>query len=524
MISLPFQVTTVGVATNLVLSARSPVSLRQRVPGIAWLALLVGGFAAMNAWDVPAYGLLAIGTLAVVVFIYHRSALGLRVIGKFLLIGTGFLALAYLLFLPFHQNYESVFDGVFMSRWRTVAWHYMGIHGLLFFLTGSWLVVEARKHLVGPERALRMPPLAELRRPSWGNRWLTVGLVVAAVVLFVAVWSSMPALHQWTTVLVLTFVMLATLALAAWWIMRPSLVEMPVFLLLLGMLVLAFGIGIGVDFITAEHDIDRMNTVFKFYLNAWVLYSVVGGVGLWQLWATGALRWRGLGWQRYAKASWFALLALLVLSSAIYPLLGTRARIADRFDNSLGLTLDGTAFQQTTVYHDPGPGNRGQEENAKYALAPDAEALECIRQNVPGTAVFLEGATDQYRWTPRVALYTGNPVVVGWEWHQMQQRGAGGAEPARVRARIADVRSMYGTTSVSQFTAKLDEYAVEYIYVGPAERLYYPGAGLDKFASMTGDTLDVVFSNGDVTIYKVRTLGEGPAQPWGAFAPAEGGC
>jgi YYY domain-containing protein len=524
MISLPFQVTTVGVAANLVLSARSAVGVRQRAPGIAWLALLIGAFAAINAWDVPTYGLLATGTLAVMVLISDRAGLGPRAGGMFLLILTGFSALAYLLFLPFHQNYDSVFDGIFMSRWRTVAWHYMGIHGLLFFLTISWLAVEARRHLIGTERALRMRPLAALSRPPCGNRWLTLGLALAAVLLFVAAWSNMPTLHQWTTVLVLTAVMLVTLALATWWVIRSSSTEASVHLLLLGMLVLAFGIGIGVDFITAEHDIDRMNTVFKFYLNAWVLYSVVGGVGLWQLWATGALKWPAPEWQRYVKAAWFGLLTLLVLSAAIYPLLGTRARIADRFDSSLGLTLDGTAFQQTTVYHDPGPGNRGQEESAKYALASDAEALECIRQNIPGTAVFLEGATDQYRWTPRVALYTGNPVVVGWEWHQMQQRGAGGSEPARVRARIADVRNMYSTTSVSQFTEKLDEYAVEYIYLGPAERLYYPDAGLDKLENMTGDALDVVFNNGDVTIYKVRISGEGPAQPWGLFAPAKSGC
>jgi YYY domain-containing protein len=511
MISLPFQVTTIGVAANLVLGARSPVGLLRRLPGMAWLALLIGAFAAINTWDVPAYGLLAIGTLAVVVFVAHRNDLGPKVFGKFILIALAFWMFAYLLFLPFHENYESVFAGVFMSRWRTVTWHYMGIHGLLFFLVGTWLAVEMRRRFTGPLRALRMPPVAELRRPSLGNRWLTLALAFAAVALFVKVWTSVPTLHQWTTVLVLSFVMLAALALAGWWLVRPSSREMPIQVLLLGMLVLAFGIGIGVDFITAERDIDRMNTVFKFYLNAWVLYSVVGGVGLWQLWATGALRWRGLGRWRFAKVPWFALLVLLVLSTGIYPILGTRTRIADRFDNSIGLTLDGTAFQQTTIYHDPGPGNRGQDENARYALAPDAEALEFIRQNIPGTAVFLEGATDQYRWTPRVALYTGNPVVVGWEWHQIQQRGAGGSEPARVRARIADVRRMYTTTSVDQFAAKLDEYAVEYVYLGPAERLYFRGAGLDKFETMVGDVLDIVFTNGDVTIYKVRAGGGSPA-------------
>jgi YYY domain-containing protein len=504
MISLPFQVTTVGVAANLVLGARSPVGLVKRLPGMAWLALLVGAFSAINTWDVPAYGLLAIGTLAVVVLVSDRNALGPKVIGKFILIAVGFWTTAYLLFLPFHQNYESVFAGVTMSRWRTVTWQYMGIHGLLFFLAGTWLAVEVRRRLVGPERGLSLPSLAELRRPSLSNRWLTLGLALVVATLLVAIWLRVGALHQWTTVVVLAFVMMAALALAVWWIVRPSSREMPVQVLLLGMLVLAFGIGIGVDFVTAERDIDRMNTVFKFYLNAWVLYSVVGGVGLWQLWATGALRWR------VRKASWFVLLVLLVLSSAVYPVLGTRARIADRFDNSIGLTLDGAAFQQTTVYHDPGPGNRGQDEKARYALASDAEALRFIRQNIAGTAVFLEGATDQYRWTPRVALYTGNPVVVGWEWHQMQQRGAGGSKPARVRARIADVRRMYGTTDENQFTAMLEEYAVEYVYLGPTERLYFSGAGLDKFDTLVGEVLDVVFSSGEVTIYKVRAAGGSP--------------
>jgi YYY domain-containing protein len=505
MISLPFQVATVGVATNLVLGARSSVRLLRRLPGMAWLALLIGAFSAINTWDVPAYGLLALGTLAVVIFVSNRKALGPKVFGIFLLVAVAFWATAYLLYLPFHQNYESVFAGVFFSRWRTVSWHYMGIHGLLFFLAGTWVAVEVRRRLIGPQRTLSMPTLAELRRPSLGNRWLTVALALAASGLLVAVWLSVPWLQQWTTAVSLSVVMLAALALAVWWLVRPSSREMPVQVLLLGMLVLALGIGIGVDFITAERDIDRMNTVFKFYLNAWVLYGVVGSVGLWHLWATGALRWR------ITKTPWFVLLALLVLSSAVYPVLGTRARIADRFDNSIGLTLDGTAFQQSTVYHDPGPGNRGQEDNAKYPLAPDAEALDFIRQNVPGTAVFLEGATDQYRWTPRVALYTGNPVVVGWEWHQIQQRGAGGAEPARVRARIADVRLMYRTTSVAQFAELLDEYAVEFVYLGPAELLYFPGPGLDKFDAMVGDVLDVVFDNGDVKIYQVRLRESSPA-------------
>jgi uncharacterized membrane protein len=309
----------------------------------------------------------------------------------------------------------------------------------------------------------------------------------------------------------LAVVMVLVVAVAVSWLARTITRETPVQLLLLGMLMLALGIGAGVDFVTAERDIDRMNTVFKFYLNAWVLYSIVGSVGLWQLWATGALRWRGLGRWRFAKAPWFALLAILVLSTAIYPVLGTRARIADRFDNTLGLTLQGDAFQGVTEYHDPGPRNNGQDPNARYTLASDLDALQYLRDHIQGTPVFLEGVTSQYRWTPRVSLYVGLPVVVGWEWHQIQQRGGGGAEPARVRARIADVERMYRTTNVGEFTRMIDEYAVEFVYLGPTERLYFDERGIAKFDELVGTLLEVYYANDEVTVYRVLPPGGRPA-------------
>jgi YYY domain-containing protein len=510
MISLFVQVTVIGLAVNLVLGARSPVGWRTRLPGLAWLAFGVGSFAAINTWDVPAYGLLAIGTLAIVWLVGRRQPLTGSLVGKYAIVLGLFGVLLYALFLPFHQSYESVFDGTFFSRWRTVAWHYMAVHGLLFFLTGSWLVVEATRRFPAWRRlfTVRWP---DSPRALLSSRLLTWVLAVGVAGLGSAVWISVPKLHQWTTVAALAIVMALALAVAASWLARAVTRETPVQLLLLGMLVLALGIGAGVDFVTAERDIDRMNTVFKFYLNAWVLYSIVGGVGLWHLWATGALRWRGLGGWRYAKTPWIALLVLLVLSTAIFPVLGTRTRIGDRFDNSLSLTLEGDAFQQVTTYHDPGPGNDGQDPNARYALASDAEALEYLRDNIQGTPVFLEGVTTQYRWTPRVSLYTGLPVVVGWEWHQIQQRGAGGAEPARVRARIADVERMYRTTNVGEFTRMIDKYAVEYVYLGPTERLYFDERGIAKLDELVGTLFEVYYANDEVTVYRVLPPGGRPA-------------
>jgi uncharacterized membrane protein len=218
-----------------------------------------------------------------------------------------------------------------------------------------------------------------------------------------------------------------------------------------------------------------------------------------------------MGRWRLAKTPWVALLVILVLSSAIFPVLGTRTRIADRFDNNLGLTLQGDAFQEAATYHDPGPRDDGQDPDARYALAGDADALAYLRDHIIGTPVFLEGVTTQYRWTPRVALYTGLPVVVGWEWHQVQQRGGGGAEPARVRARIADVERMYRTTNVGEFTALIDEYAVEYVYLGPTERLYFPERGIAKFDDLVGTLFEVYYANDAVTVYRVLPPGARPA-------------
>ena len=640
LISLPFQVTIVGLAVNLALSASRSVSMMRRLPGLAWLALTVGSLAAINTWDVPAYALLSVAVIAIVVFVSHRGPLSAKAIGKWVLWSAGFWAAFYLLFLPFHQSYDSPFSGFHMSQWRTVAWHYMGIHGLLFFISGTWIAVEGYRKLVARPRLSSGPgaaPVSAFREPWVGSKRLMLALSAISLTLVLVLWVSAPLLHQWTTVAFLMLVGVVVVALMIWWAAHRERPEAPLQMLLLTMLILALGIGIGVDFVTADRDIDRMNTVFKFYLNAWVFWSLVSGAGLWYLWATGALRWRGtsastyvvgspawrrwvvramrvtgrlsfvaavwsvlvvlgllardtvwmfvvlaviavawhvcssgalqrqepakllrpagrtwaaglvelvvlgvlardtawmlvllgavaaawhvwlsgaLGWRepgrlRHPVGAWLGLLVVLVMASIVFPVLGTRDRIDDRFDDTLGLTLDGTAYQEVAINRDVGPRDNGSV--TLYPLAPDAEALEFIRENVEGSPVFLEAVTNQYRWTPRVAKYTGLPVVVGWRWHQAQQRGAGGSEPANVDRRVADVKTMYGTTDTARLAELLDQYNVAYIYLGTTERLYFSEAGIAKFDELVGSMLEVAFTNGDITVYRVLPHGAASA-------------
>jgi uncharacterized membrane protein len=75
------------------------------------------------------------------------------------------------------------------------------------------------------------------------------------------------------------------------------------------------------------------------------------------------------------------------------------------------------------------------------------------------------------------------------------------------------VRTLYTSSDVDEKTAILRRYNVAYVVVGDLERRYPRAdndctstgndAGIAAFAEMTGTTLDVAFSSGGTTIFRV---------------------
>ena len=122
-----------------------------------------------------------------------------------------------------------------------------------------------------------------------------------------------------------------------------------------------------------------------------------------------------------------------------------------------------------------------------------------------GSPVIAEANCTEYRWCTRFTIYTGLPGVVGWNWHQRQQRGFAAKD---VQFRVDAIGEFYTTQDVESARAFLDKYQVKYIVFGQLERNIYPdlglGAdGLSKFEKYEGEYWKAVYHDSNTTIYEV---------------------
>jgi len=254
-----------------------------------------------------------------------------------------------------------------------------------------------------------------------------------------------------------------------------------------------------------QGDVGRANTVFKFYIQVWLMFSIAAGAILgWWLAARNVRRPAAWQWV------WLGSLTLLTLAAATFPITATPMKIADRWPGIAfpPRTLDGMAYMLGDSPANPA----GSAEPAIYNdeghtlnLASDYAAIRWMQDHVRGTPIIVEGQTPEYHWGARFSIYTGLPTVIGWNWHMRQQYTL--LPAGLVESRIEQVRNFYDTTDPLDALEFLRRYQVQYIVVGDLERAYYAAEGLAKFPQMVKQGwLQVVFgdpSTEDTTIYQV---------------------
>jgi YYY domain-containing protein len=439
LISLPLTVTALawGISRLRAAATSVKVSRASMVLSLALGALVVGSLRPTNTWDFPVYMILLSLAILASPFV-GRDQPNVASVARGVLSLAAFVGLAFLLYLPFSRWYGQGYNAA--SLWqgaKTPLDAYFTVYGLFLFVLGSWLLWETWQWMA-------MTPLSALARV---RRWIPylAGVIVAlglSVLVITLIGYSI-------TLVVVPVIVWAGLLL----LRRNQAVGKRATLFLLGT---GLALTLVVEVVVLQGDIGRMNTVFKFYLQVWTLFCVAGGAAF--AWLATEQR----SWSITIRGLWQIGLAFLVFGAALYPLTATPAKIRDRMSLFAPQGLDGMAFMKTAIRSELGK---------TFELDEDYRAIQWMQENVVGSPVIVEANIPEYRWGSRYTIYTGLPGVLGWNWHQRQQRVAAGSE--EVSRRAEEISRFYMTESISEARGFLEEYGVRYVVVGHLERIYY---------------------------------------------------
>jgi YYY domain-containing protein len=506
VLALPFVMLAIGMALNLLLTGRAPSRAE-----IVFYAVCIGGLAFLNTWDGPVYLIALVGADALRRLMQQRGRLHVDDWIGLVGFGGSLLVLAILLYLPFWLGFRSQASGLLpniINPTRTQQ---------LFLMFGPFLLL--------------LPPLLLLevwrggRRMNWKlaatslGSFLLVLLVLMAVLIGAAAYS--PALRNealnfiesaggWDALLptilsrraeaALTLILL----LAGIFVVLARLFPRPVasaevdaqgedgrtadspvtYSPATGFALLLVGIGLVLtlvpEFVYLRDNFGtRMNTIFKFYYQAWLVFGVASAYAVYTI----ILDWQGRGASVELRALYGMVTVLVLVLGLTYPIAGVYTRMfveTGRFDSvdAIPLTLDG---------------------GRSFVSLDDYQAIMCLAQIVrDDETIVAEAVGPAYRSQyGRVAALAGIPIVLGWENHQRQWRGATYNEIAGTRA--ADIATLYTDVRWDAAQTILARYGIDYVFFGQSERLDYGLAGEDKFR----ENLEVVCEFGSSRFYRV---------------------
>ncbi|MEI6222845.1 MAG: DUF2298 domain-containing protein [bacterium] len=488
-------------------------SLKENWYLIPVLGLATGALLVINSWDFPVYGLFVLLFFLIESGIFNVFELTMQWIRTKTLptqlaqaaIKTTVQAftytilisiIGYILFIPFFLAFQNPTKGVGINNLFTTPQQYFAVFGFYLFIITSFLLIHIRRIL-----KTLFENLQENTLPRFDI--LIIGLFL--ITFFLKFWSL---------ALFIILSMVATIIV----IFSNRNERGKVFGLLLALV--GFAITLGTEIIYLKDHMDggdykRMNTIFKFYNQAWILFAISAAILVYfifkELYAKQPqpqaqitdqentenevpIPPQRLPWKNAVTVVFSSMFTLLFAAALVYPAFGTGTKINNRFPEGPypPATLDSLAFMKTGIYTWPEPTD-------KIVLSYELEAIEYLNNTIIGNPVIMEigGAIGFYReMAGRVSSFTGLPTLSGF--HENEQRDVG--------KRPEETRAVYETSSWEKAKKILDKYNVQYIYVGQVEKNAIKETGekgLSKFDQQIGQDLSLEFQNEKVKIYKI---------------------
>ncbi len=493
VLALPFVMLALAAALNTLLTRRRPSGYE-----IAFYGVIVGGLIFLNTWDGPIYLIILLGAEALRRLIANGTGRLRRSDWTALvLLGAEVLLLAVVFYLPFLAAFRSQAAGIAPNLLNpTMPGQFFLMFAPFILLIAPFLAVEAWR--AG-------------RRMNWRvgivlGLLLLVGLIGAMLLLGLA-GMIVPSIQATVDQFVFDNGGWGTVAVAAF---AKRLAYLPTALLLVAGLILVIGrlfprriddgdeqsvvsytpqtgfvlllIAAGLvltlvpEFVYLRDNFGtRMNTVFKFYYQAWIVFGISGAYGIVSFFAGQKLP--RPGWRIAYGGTVVAVLA----GGLLFPVLGIDTRMfyeSGRNSYDVPATLDG------------GP---------TLTSADDYQAALCLSELVPGDdAVVASAVGGSYAWSyGAVSTLTGIPTVLNWTGHEGQWRGS--TYSATVGSREPDIHSLYSDPTWNTTRSIIERYGINYIVFGSSERSAFGDASEIKFL----DNLDVACQSGDTRIFRV---------------------
>lgn len=503
VLAIPFGLLAVSVALNIFLGAWKDrevsflgVTLDINPAGFIFAALTLGGLAFLNTWDI----LIATGLIVSAYILWRANEYGWsgsRLEDLFFL-GIPLGAFSLLLYLPFYLGFSSQAGGVIPNfMYPTRGMHFWVMWGTLLipifcFLLHLWRKGTARPNwklgfLIGLGVTLTLVLLVLLLGlgASITEREFVAGLLASynmTAIQFLGA-TSLRRLDHIGSLITLLAVLIPTLALlfphddlnitdadAAFTNHHSSVTnrissivnQFPLLLLTLGCLLV-----LAPEFVFLRDQFGyRINTVFKFYYQAWMLWSLVAAFGVGYL--SQSLRGFTLG-----NVGFRLLTGLVIFCGLLYPVLGLMTK-TENFRPAVGYNLDDFA--------------RIQRDSPE-----DAAGIQFLLAQPEG--VVAEAVGGSYSYYARISTFTGYPTVLGWPGHEAQWRGGYELHGSREN----DIMTLYSTARWEEAQAVIKKYNIRYIFIGNLERAAVP-VNEEKFALH----LLPIFQQGGTVIYETQ--------------------